>query len=225
MVRPTESPDTHIFFYHASDMPIFFDQPLQDFNNNQSVSTVNDRNGFVLTFSRRQFNPPKWCYMGGNKFSMKGLQDVKSHGRISVYGLKKMYYMAPQAMCEQDYDCLHDSHLDLQDHMRHPIMFLDEMMGDIMYLHQVLQQPDARLFVEAVIKEVNSHIDNDHWNRGAVPEDTEVTPSAWAMQSKHSLTTGTITKHKARLNLHDGKQEFGRNYYNTYAPVVTLFAI
>jgi hypothetical protein len=36
------------------------------------------------------------------------------------------------------------------------------MMGDIMYLYQALRQPDAREFVEAVIKEVNGHIDNDH---------------------------------------------------------------
>ncbi len=37
--------------------------------------------------------------------------------------------------------------------------------------------------------------------------------------------TGKITKHKARLNLHGGKQEFGMRYYDTYAPVVTWFAI
>jgi hypothetical protein len=37
--------------------------------------------------------------------------------------------------------------------------------------------------------------------------------------------TGKITKHKARLDLHGGKQEFGMMYYHTYAPVVTWFAI
>jgi hypothetical protein len=34
-----------------------------------------------------------------------------------------------------------------------------------------------------------------------------------------------ITKHKARLNLHGAKQVFGMNYFETYAPVVTWFAI
>jgi hypothetical protein len=71
--------------------------------------------------------------------------------------------------------------------MRHPITFLAEMMGDIMYLHQVLRQPDAREFVEAVIKEVNSQIDNDHWKltpRTEVSEGMEVVPSVWAMQRK-----------------------------------------
>jgi hypothetical protein len=136
--------------------------------------------------------------------------------------------MASQAMCEHDYKHLHDSHLDLQDCMCHPIVFLAEMMGDIMYLHQALCQPDAREFVKAVIKEVNGYIGNDHWKLipcTEVPEGTEVVPSVWAMQCKQDLTKGRVTKHKARLNLHGGKQEFGANYYETYAPVVTWFAI
>jgi hypothetical protein len=97
-----------------------------------------------------------------------------------------------------------------------------------MYLHQVLSQPDAREFVEAVIKKVNGHINNDHWKlipSTEVPGGTEVLPSVWAMQCKQDLTTGWGTKHKARLNLHGGKQEFGTNYYETYTPVVTWFAI
>ncbi len=82
--------------------------------------------------------------------------------------------------------------------------------------------------MEAVIKEVNGHIDNNHWKlipRTEVPEGTEVVPSVWAMQRKQDLTTGRVTKHKARLNLHGGKQKFGMNYFKTYAPVVTWFAI
>jgi hypothetical protein len=133
-----------------------------------------------------------------------------------------------QAVCKHDYGRLHDSHLDLQDRMRHPIAILAEMMGDVMYLHQALRQPDFKEFVEAVINEVNGHVNNNHWKlipRTEVPEGTEVVPSVWTMQHKRDLTTGNVTKHKARLNLHGGKQEFGTNYYETYAPVVTWFAI
>jgi hypothetical protein len=45
------------------------------------------------------------------------------------------------------------------------------------------------------------------------------------MQCKQNLTTNEIIKHKARLNLHGSKQVFGMNYFETYAPVVTWFAI
>ena len=45
------------------------------------------------------------------------------------------------------------------------------------------------------------------------------------MRQKRNLTTGEIIKHKARLNLHGCMQEYGVNYYDTHAPVVTWFAI
>ncbi len=102
------------------------------------------------------------------------------------------------------------------------------MMGDVMHLHQALRQPDARPFADLVVKKINGYVDRKHWvvtPRSEVPKDTNVLPSVWAVSCKRSLTTGGITKHKAHLNLNGGKQEFGMTYYNTYAPVVTWFAI
>jgi hypothetical protein len=77
-------------------------------------------------------------------------------------------------------DCEHDEHLALQERMRHPIAFHAEMMGDIMYLNQALHQPDAAHFVEAVVQEVNGHVNNNHWQltkRSKGPSDVEVVPS------------------------------------------------
>ncbi len=153
---------------------------------------------------------------------------VESVLQWDFFGKDKLHYMASQAVCEHDKECLHDSHLHLQDCMHHPIAFLAEMVGGIMYLHQALHQPDAREFIEAVIKEINGHMDNNNWMLipcTEVPEDTEVVPSVWAMQCKQDFTMGRVRKHKARLNLHSGKQGYDRNYYNTYAPVVTWLAI
>jgi hypothetical protein len=45
------------------------------------------------------------------------------------------------------------------------------------------------------------------------------------MRRKCDLTTNKVIKHKARLNLHGGKQVYGMNYFETYALVVTWFAI
>jgi hypothetical protein len=45
------------------------------------------------------------------------------------------------------------------------------------------------------------------------------------MRHKRDLTTNEVIKHKARLNLHGGKQVYGMNYFKTYAPVVTWFTI
>jgi hypothetical protein len=112
--------------------------------------------------------------------------------------------------------------------MRHPIAFHAEMMGDIMYLNQALQQPDAAHFMEAVVQEVNGRIGNNHWRltkSSKVLPDMEVVPSVWSLQCKRDITMNKIKKYKARWNLHGGKQVFGLNYYETYALVVTWFSI
>jgi hypothetical protein len=92
--------------------------------------------------------------------------------------------------------------------MRNPIVFHAEMVGDIRYLQQALKQPDAKEFVQAVIKEVNGHMDSNNWllQKGSnVPEDVQIVPSVWSLRRKRDLTTNEVKSHKARLNLHDGK--------------------
>jgi hypothetical protein len=136
-----------------------------------------------------------------------------------------MHYMASQAtMGKTDADLFHDSHHQLQERMRNPIAFHAEMMGDIMYLQQVLRQPNRKEFVHAVIKEVNGHVDSNNWTlrkQSEVPEDIQIVPSVWALRCKHDLTKNKVKSHKARLNLQDGQQVYIMNYFETYAPVVT----
>ena len=98
------------------------------------------------------------------------------------------------------------------------------MMGDIMYFDQALWQPDAGEFVKALVEEVNGHIENKWWKLVKWP-DVDVILPVWSMRCKHNLTTNEITKYKSTLNLHDGKQVYGMNYFDTYVPVVTWFAI
>jgi hypothetical protein len=139
-----------------------------------------------------------------------------------------MAYLSTTAFNETPEDLFHDYHLDLQKRMQNPIAFHAEMMGDIMYYDQALQQPDAKQFTNPVVKEVNGHVDNKHWTlvkQKDVPKEAQVVHSVWAMQRKCDLTTNKVIKHKARLNLHYGKQVYGINYFNTYAPFVTWFAI
>ncbi len=160
---------------------------------------------------------------------------AESVDQRNFFGPSKMHYMAHRATTARDgdgqtvEDRQHDAHLDLQDRMSHPIAFHAEMMGDIMYLNQELCQPDAVKFVEAVITEINGHMDNNqHWKltkHADTGKDIDVLPSVWYMHCKRDITTNEIKKYKACLNLHGGKQEFGANYYETYAPDVTWFFI
>ncbi len=121
-----------------------------------------------------------------------------------------MHYMAHNATTAHDddgqtvEDRQHDAHLHLQDRMSHPIAFHVEMMGDIMYLNQALHQPDADKFVEAVITEINDHVDNNHWKltkRVDIGKDVDVLPSMWSVRCKRDITTNEIKKYKARLKI------------------------
>ncbi len=156
---------------------------------------------------------------------------AKSTSQGGFFGSSSMHYMAnlsTTAFNETPEDLFHDYHLDLQERMQNSITFHADMMSYIMYYDQALQQPDAKQFTNAVVKEVNGHVNNKHWTlvkQKDIPKEAQVVPSVWAMRCKCNLTTSKVIKHKARLNLHDGKQVYGMKYFKTYAPVVTWFAI
>ena len=99
-------------------------------------------------------------------------------------------------------DTCYDYKLEVQECMQNPVAFHAEMMGDIMYLHQALKQHDSFKFVKAFIKEVNSHVNEKHWELFAwtkVPPGIEIVPTVWAMKHKQNLTMNKVTKYKACL--------------------------
>eukprot|EP00957_Ditylum_brightwellii_P001024 81343-Ditylum_brightwellii.AAC.2 len=69
----------------------------------------------------------------------------------------------------------------------------------------MLQQPDRADFIEAIYKEVK-HILTMLYGR------------KYPRRKRHA--DGSLSKHKARLCCHGGQQQWGVNFYETYAPVV-----
>jgi hypothetical protein len=73
---------------------------------------------------------------------------AESVSQRNFYGNQGMHFMASQATTgNTDEDLFHNNYLHLQEQMRNPIAFHTEMMGDIMYLQQVLKQTNAKVFV------------------------------------------------------------------------------
>ena len=71
-----------------------------------------------------------------------------------------------------------------------------------------MRHDDSADFVEAVVKEINGHVENKHWElipAHYVPYGEEFLPSVWAMRRKRNLVTNEITTYKARINVHGGK--------------------
>ena len=61
---------------------------------------------------------------------------------------------------------------------------MSDMQGYTVYFHQAMAQEDGGDLVEAVVKEVNGHVDNARWKLVTIeymPEDTNILPSVWSM--------------------------------------------
>ena len=54
--------------------------------------------------------------------------------------------------------------LSVQDRMHNPIAFLAEICGNVMYFAQSICQPSGKQFVEAIVKQVNGHVENGNWH-------------------------------------------------------------
>jgi hypothetical protein len=79
-----------------------------------------------------------------------------------------------------------------------------------------------------MLLEVKAHTDNGNWiivRKTQVPMGTKILPAVWAMRRKRKIATGEVYKYKARLNVHGGKQEYGINFWETYAPVIAWATI
>jgi hypothetical protein len=121
------------------------------------------------------------------------------------------------------WEVFHDEAYTLQDDMEDPIALAASTNPDIMYLNKAMAAPDKKEFHTAMLKEVDAHVDHNHWElikRSDLPKDTEVLPAVWAFRRKRRIVTQEVYKWKARLNLHGGRQTKGFNYWEAYSPVV-----
>ena len=93
---------------------------------------------------------------------------MQQSARLQIF-FSQSYYMSASSTLVEDLfpsDCdgreRHEAELQLQGRLCNPIALYAEMMGDIIYFHQALKQPDARNIVQAVVKKVNGYVENKH---------------------------------------------------------------
>ena len=117
---------------------------------------------------------------------------------------------------------LFDSTINIHHHMA----FTTDVQNDFTY-KEMLQQSDKIDFFRAMEKEVKDHEDRNHWSlveRSTLPPGTKTIMAIWSFKRKRA-PDGRVLKHKARLCCHGGMQQWGVNYWETYAPVVNWFSI
>ena len=132
--------------------------------------------------------------------SVPNVPDISSRGRhrtpAKVHNVQAFESEFVTTAFQSTFETEHDRDMAMQERMRSPIAFLSEMNGDTMYFHQAMRQDDSADFVEAVVKEINGHVENKHWElipAHDVPDGEEVIPPVWAMRRKRYLVTSEIT--------------------------------
>jgi len=99
---------------------------------------------------------------------------------------------------------------------------------DTMYLHEAMKQPDREEFMKAMRKEIDAQLDTKTLvlrHISEVPKGATVLPAVWQMKRKRHILTREVYKWKARLNIDGSKMVYKRDYDQTYAPVVSWYAI
>ena len=100
--------------------------------------------------------------------------------------------------------------------------FSTHLKQDIPYYNQAAKAAYKVQRKELVIKEVNGHIDDKYHKLLPINQLTKghgVLPSAWTMIRKRDICTCKVYKHKARLNMNRGKQEYAINLFEDLTPI------
>jgi Reverse transcriptase (RNA-dependent DNA polymerase) len=99
---------------------------------------------------------------------------------------------------------------------------------DTLYLHEVIKGEKSNQFRKDMVEEVEAQSRNWNWevvHRSTLPKHVRVIPDVWAMKRKRKILDGTLYKWKYCLNVDGGKQIYGVDYWETYAPLASWSTI
>ena len=111
--------------------------------------------------------------------------------------------------------------------IHHMVLAASKSNNENYTFRQMLQEEDSAEFIKAMVDESKAHETRGHWevvSRSSVPPETKVIQAIWSFKRKR-FPDGTLNKYKARLCAHGGMQQWGVNYWETYAPVVNWISV
>ena len=106
-------------------------------------------------------------------------------------------------------------------------------------LTEMMKQPDRNKFEEAMAKEVQDMFTNKIWKKvpkakmlqyyqekekDGIKVDLKRIMMIWSFKRKRH-PDGTLSKYKARLCCHGGQQQWGVQFWETYAPIVSWIVV
>ena len=98
------------------------------------------------------------------------------------------------------------------------------LSGDPKNYDEAMRSADRDKWIKADDDEYHSHIKNGTWELVPLPEGAHCIDSGWVYKTKRDHD-GKIARYKARFIAKGFSQEYGLDYYRTYAPVASLVTI
>ena len=111
--------------------------------------------------------------------------------------------------------------------IHHMVLAAGSSNNEAYTFREMLKEDDAGEFIKAMKKETETHERRNHWDvvkRSQVPVHVKTIQAIWSFKRKR-FPDGLLNKYKARLCAHGGMQQWGVNYWETYAPVVNWVSV
>ena len=92
---------------------------------------------------------------------------------------------------------------------------------------QAMQQTDKCEFFGDMVVDVAAHKERDHWTmvpQSSLPVGAKTIRSIWSF-NRMRFPDVSQNKHKSRIFPHGGMQLWGKNYWDTYSPVVNMMSV
>ncbi|OWZ16541.1 LOW QUALITY PROTEIN: Retrovirus-related Gag-pol Polyprotein [Phytophthora megakarya] len=91
-------------------------------------------------------------------------------------------------------------------------------------VQEALRSPDVDQWKKALETEYAELMRNNTWELVERPKGKKILTSRWVFVRKQNAK-GEVVRHRARLTIKGCQQEFGVNYWETYAPMVSFEAV
>jgi hypothetical protein len=91
-----------------------------------------------------------------------------------------------------------------------------------------MKDPGRDEFIKAIVKEINDHIVNTHWElvpRSDVPSGKKNIDYVWAIRRKRDIKTQKVLKYKAVLNVHVRQHAYDVHFFEIYYHVATCVSV
>ena len=94
---------------------------------------------------------------------------------------------------------------------------------DVLNCKQAIDASDNEHFIASIKSEIQNMTEKNVWTPvlcSTMPKDAKVIKSIWSFRRKCN-PMGDITKYRSRICAHGGQQQYGRDFTETYCPVVS----